>query len=126
MAPAPSKCLGYHFDAPRLFEICDPSAHRAVQESGAEPLVLLCRIWEEAEMFLGAILPGPIIGTVLHVARLPNDWIVLFSANLPHRVWRVPGSHRTWASVTHRGYITPALYQQERPGVKIKDATDLG
>ena len=76
-------------------------------------------------MFIGEILPGPIIGTVLHVARLPKDWIVLFSANLPHGVWRVPGSHKTRASVTHRGYITPALYQQEWPGVKIKDATDL-
>ena len=76
-------------------------------------------------MFIGEILPSPIIGTVLHTARLPKDWIVLFSANLPHGVWRVPGSHKTQASVTHRGYITRALYQQERPGGKIKDATDL-
>ena len=125
MAPAPSKCLGYHFDAPGLFVIRNPSAYRAVQESGAQPFVLLCSLWEDAEMFIGEILPGPIIGTVLHVAPLPKDWIVLFSANLPHGVWRVPGSHKTRASVTHRGYITPALYQQERPGVKIKDATDL-
>ena len=60
-------------------------------------------------MFIGEILPGPVIGTVLHVAPLPKDWIVLFCANLPHGVWRVPGSHKTRASVTHRAYITPAL-----------------
>ena len=105
--------------------IRDPSAHRAVQESGAQQFVLLCGIWEDTEMFICEILPGPVIGTVMHVAPLPKDSVVLFSANLPHGVWWVPGSHKMRATLTHRGYITQGLYQRARQGNGITNAKDL-
>ena len=124
MAPAPSKCLGYHFDAPGLFVIRDPSAHRAVQESGAQQFVLLCGIWEDAEMFIGEILrPGHRHGPTCGTAAKRLDSSILGQPTTSSVAGA--GGHKTRANVTHRGYITPALYQPERLGVKIKDATDL-
>ena len=106
-----SKCIRYHFDANGLFAICDPQEYWGFQDHGAQPFVLLSSYWTNAEIYAVEILPGPprpsSIGQMRHKAPLSKEWVLMFSANLPHRVSRV-------ASPTHRGYPTPALYEERK------------
>ena len=105
-----AKCLGYHIDASGLFQIFDPDMWYQVQSAGAQRFVCLSGLWVDAEMNFAEILqPGNHIGMSIHKARIPKDWLLYFSANMPHGVWRLPGCHGTRASLTHRGYLTPTF-----------------
>ena len=62
----------------------------------------------------------------IHKVRIPKDWLLFFSANMPHGVWRLPSCHRTIASLTHRGHLTPTFSTKAHSKrIRSEDGTHL-
>ena len=91
-----------------------------VNLAGAQAMVMVVGLRQDEILQLSMGKGKP----VCHVMPMPMDWVVFFTPNLWHGVWKAnPEATGARASITYRGYLAPEFLKDSV--VTQQDATDL-
>ena len=114
------RCIGIHQDQQALWEMVCAKIRNEVNLSGAQAMVMVVGLWQDGILQLSMGKGKP----VCHVMPMPMDWVVFFTPNLWHGVWKAnPEATGAGASITYRGYF--ALEFLKDSVVTQQDATHL-
>ena len=98
------RCIRIHQDHQALWEMVCAKMRNEVNLSGAQAMVMVVGLWQDGILRLSMGKDKP----VCHVMPMPMDWVVFFTPNLWHGVWKAnPEATGARASIAHRGYLAP-------------------